>query len=39
MTERLSIVRLGHRGDGIADAAEPIYVPYTLPGETVEVEE
>ncbi|HSR75886.1 MAG TPA: RNA methyltransferase [Xanthobacteraceae bacterium] len=39
MTERLSIVRLGHRGDGIADAAEPIYVPYTLPGETVEVED
>jgi 23S rRNA (uracil1939-C5)-methyltransferase len=39
MTERLSIARLGHRGDGIADAAEPIYVPYTLPGETVEVED
>jgi 23S rRNA (uracil1939-C5)-methyltransferase len=39
MTERLSIVRLGHRGDGIADTAEPIYVPYTLPGETVEVED
>ena len=39
MTERLSIVRLGHRGDGIADAAEPIYVPYALPGETVEVED
>ena len=39
MTERLSIVRLGHRGDGVADATEPIYVPYTLPGETVEVED
>ena len=24
MTERLSIVRLGHRGDGIADALAPI---------------
>jgi 23S rRNA (uracil1939-C5)-methyltransferase len=33
------IDRLGHRGDGIADAAAgPIYVPYTLPGETVTVE-
>jgi 23S rRNA (uracil1939-C5)-methyltransferase len=39
MTERLSIVGLGHRGDGIADAPAPIYVPYTLPGETVEVED
>ncbi|MBI4274990.1 MAG: class I SAM-dependent RNA methyltransferase [Rhizobiales bacterium] len=39
MTERLVISRIGHRGDGIADAPEgPIYVPYTLPGETVEVE-
>jgi 23S rRNA (uracil1939-C5)-methyltransferase len=39
VTERLSIVRLGHRGDGIADAdGGPIYVPYTLPGERVEVE-
>ena len=40
MTERLSIVRLGHRGDGIADGASgPLYVPYTLPGETVEVDD
>ena len=39
MTERLSIVRLGHRGDGVADATEPTFVPYTLPGETVEVED
>ena len=32
------IDRLGHRGDGVADTpAGPIYVPYTLPGETVEV--
>ncbi len=39
MTERLVIARLAHRGDGIADTpAGPLYVPYTLPGETVEVE-
>lgn len=39
MTEQLTIARLGHRGDGIADTANgPIYVPYTLPGETVTVE-
>ena len=39
MVERLAISGLGHRGDGIAaSAAGPIYVPYTLPGETVEVE-
>lgn len=39
MTERLSIARIGHRGDGVADGgAGPIYVPYTLPGETVEVD-
>ena len=39
MTEQLTIVRLGHRGDGIADTpAGPVYVPYTLPGETVTVE-
>ncbi|HYC15797.1 MAG TPA: RNA methyltransferase [Pseudolabrys sp.] len=39
MTEQFHIVRLGHRGDGIADTPEgPIYVPYTLPGETVTVE-
>ena len=38
-TERLKIERLGHRGDGIADTAEgPVYVPYSLPGETIEVE-
>ena len=36
MSERLKIARMGHRGDGIADTdASPIYVPYTLPGETV----
>jgi 23S rRNA (uracil1939-C5)-methyltransferase len=39
VTERLVISRLGHRGDGVADAATgPVYVPYTLPGETVTVE-
>ena len=39
MTEQLAISRLGHRGDGIADTADgPVYVPYTLPGETVTVE-
>jgi 23S rRNA (uracil1939-C5)-methyltransferase len=39
MTEELSMARLGHRGDAIADGLDgPIYVPYTLPGEIVEVE-
>lgn len=39
MTERLTITRLGHRGDGIAETeAGPVYVPYALPGETVTVE-
>jgi len=39
VAERLAITRIGRRGDGIADTpAGPIYVPYTLPGETVEVE-
>ena len=37
MTERLTIVRLASRGDGVADTPNgPLYVPYTLPGETVE---
>ena len=40
MVERLLIDRLGHRGDGLADGPDgPIYVPGTLPGETVEVED
>ena len=31
---------MGHRGDGIADGDNgPIYVPYSLPGETAEVED
>jgi 23S rRNA (uracil1939-C5)-methyltransferase len=39
MTERLLISRLGWRGDGIAvTSAGALYVPYALPGETVEVE-
>ncbi|MGE0566165.1 MAG: class I SAM-dependent RNA methyltransferase [Pseudolabrys sp.] len=39
MTERLTIDRLGHRGDGVADTAGgPAFVPYTLPGETATVE-
>lgn len=39
MTEQLTITRLGHRGDGVAEAPEgPIYVPYALPGEIVTVE-
>jgi len=39
MTERLVISRLGHRGDGVTDTPDgPLFVPYTLPGETVEVE-
>jgi 23S rRNA (uracil1939-C5)-methyltransferase len=39
VTERLTIGRIGHRGDGIADTPGGlVYVPYTLPGETVTVE-
>jgi 23S rRNA (uracil1939-C5)-methyltransferase len=39
VVERLSIERLGHRGDGIATGPSgPVYVPYTLAGEIVEVE-
>jgi 23S rRNA (uracil1939-C5)-methyltransferase len=39
VTEQLTIHRLGHRGDGIADTARgPAFVPYTLPGETVTTE-
>ena len=40
MVERLEIVGIGHRGDGVAQGPEgAIYVPGALPGETVEVEE
>jgi 23S rRNA (uracil1939-C5)-methyltransferase len=39
LTEQLAIIRVAHRGDGVAETpAGPIFVPYTLPGETVEVE-
>jgi 23S rRNA (uracil1939-C5)-methyltransferase len=39
VVERILIERLGHRGDGVAaGAGGPVYVPYTLPGEIVEVE-
>ena len=39
VTERLTIARLGHRGDGIADTPQgPLYVPYVLAGESVTVE-
>jgi 23S rRNA (uracil1939-C5)-methyltransferase len=40
MPERLVVARLGHLGDGVcATPAGEVYVPYALPGETVEVEE
>jgi 23S rRNA (uracil1939-C5)-methyltransferase len=39
VTEQLSIARLGHRGDGIADTnVGPVFVAYALPGEVVTVE-
>lgn len=39
MTEQLTIIGLGHRGDGVAETpAGPVYVPYALPGEVVTVE-
>jgi len=39
VTEVLTISRIGHRGDGIADtAAGAIYVPYALAGERVTVD-
>ncbi|QOZ35996.1 class I SAM-dependent RNA methyltransferase [Bradyrhizobium sp. CCBAU 53421] len=39
MAELLTIDHVGHRGDGVAiDRAQPIFVPYTLAGETAEVE-
>jgi 23S rRNA (uracil1939-C5)-methyltransferase len=39
VVERLTIDRIGHLGDGIADApGGPIFVPGALPGEEVEVE-
>lgn len=39
MTERLLVTRMGRRGDGIAEApGGPVFIPATLPGETVTVE-
>lgn len=39
MVQRLVIARLGNRGDGIAEMAGGVlFVPYALPGETVEAE-
>jgi 23S rRNA (uracil1939-C5)-methyltransferase len=39
LVERLAIDSLGARGDGVASSdAGAIYVPYTLPGEVVEVD-
>ncbi|ABD86708.1 class I SAM-dependent RNA methyltransferase [Rhodopseudomonas palustris] len=39
MTETLIIDHVGHRGDGVAtQRGEALYVPYTLGGETVEVD-
>lgn len=39
MNETLVIVEMGHRGDGIAGTKSgPVFVPYSLPGETVEAE-
>ncbi|WP_026381159.1 class I SAM-dependent RNA methyltransferase [Afifella pfennigii] len=38
MSETVTIARLGHRGDGIAETdAGPLFVPLTLPGEVVRV--
>jgi len=40
VAELLTIDHVGHRGDGVAiDGAQSIFVPYTLAGETVEVED
>jgi 23S rRNA (uracil1939-C5)-methyltransferase len=40
MVERLVIARIGRRGDGIAETPTgPLFVPYTLPGETAEVDQ
>ena len=39
MSEQIVITHLGQRGDGVAETSTgPVYVPYTLPGETVAVE-
>jgi 23S rRNA (uracil1939-C5)-methyltransferase len=43
MVEQVQIRHIGHRGDGIGDRlgappGEPVFVPYTLAGETVTIE-
>ncbi|MFN3351664.1 class I SAM-dependent RNA methyltransferase [Pseudorhodoplanes sp.] len=39
MVDRLVISDIGHRGDGIAQTpGGPVFVPYTLPGETVDAD-
>ena len=39
VAERVTVARLGHRGDGVADTgAGPVFVAYGLPGENVLVE-
>ena len=39
MAETVAITSLGHSGDGIAESdGGRVFVPYTLPGETVEIE-
>jgi 23S rRNA (uracil1939-C5)-methyltransferase len=39
VADQLTIARLGHRGDGVADTpGGAVYVPYVLPGEIVAVE-
>src|SRR3954467_1051772 len=40
MVEKLAITEIGRRGEGLAETpAGPLHVPYTLPGETVTVED
>ncbi len=38
MAERVTIERLGARGDGIAHGPDTVYVAHALPGETVAIE-
>jgi 23S rRNA (uracil1939-C5)-methyltransferase len=39
MVDRLVIADIGHRGDGVAPTPDgPVFVPYTLPGETVDAD-
>lgn len=38
MAESVTIDRLGHRGDGIAAGQGQLFVPFTLPGEEVEID-